>query len=304
MEKMYYVFAINMARLFSSFKYDLLGKIKFSRYSYFWRIVHFLIEHKNEIMYLTKDKFKLLELDYVFSIRNININALELYFKEKGRMFFFKRNGKIYVQVKDFTFLLPFPQGIFELIEVFYNECYGNIDISGGTVIDVGAFIGDSSVYFASKGAKEVIAYEPLPFLYKIAKENVVINRLTQKISLRNEAIGDRTGKIKIYENLNWLGKSSIFKRSPKLYEVTVVPLHEVIFSLGYIDLLKMDCEGCEYISMKNAFKKEALVNVKNIIIETHGNSSSILNILRKASFKIKEIKGSGYNQIIYAIKD
>ena len=92
------------------------------------------------------------------------------------------------------------------------------------------------------------------------------------------------------------------FPKSVRPHKVDVIPLSEVIFNSGpVVDLLKIDCEGCEYVSLKDAFKKEALKNVNNIIVETHGNSYRILSMLQEASFEVKKIIGSGYNQIIYA---
>ena len=41
---------------------------------------------------------------------------------------------------------------------------------------DVGANIGDSSIYFALKGAKKVIALEPLPANYEMAVKNIELN--------------------------------------------------------------------------------------------------------------------------------
>ncbi|HDD64256.1 MAG TPA: hypothetical protein ENF53_03775 [Thermoprotei archaeon] len=48
---------------------------------------------------------------------------------------------------------------------VFYKETYRFLDVKDKVVIDVGAWVGDSSVYFALKGAKKVIAMEPHPLL-------------------------------------------------------------------------------------------------------------------------------------------
>jgi len=41
---------------------------------------------------------------------------------------------------------------------------YDWLDVKGKRVLDVGASIGDTAVYFAVKGASEVVAFEPYPF--------------------------------------------------------------------------------------------------------------------------------------------
>lgn len=43
----------------------------------------------------------------------------------------------------------------------------------GRVVIDIGVFIGDSSIYFALRGAKRVIAVEPHSEAYKKTVENI-----------------------------------------------------------------------------------------------------------------------------------
>jgi len=50
-----------------------------------------------------------------------------------------------------------------EIIGTFEDEEYGYVDVKNKSVVDVGAFVGDTSIYFAIKGAKKVIAIEPHP---------------------------------------------------------------------------------------------------------------------------------------------
>jgi hypothetical protein len=66
-------------------------------------------------------------------------------------------------------------RGVGVLGEVFCDEVYGKLagNIQGKSVIDVGAFVGDSAIYFASKGAKEIYAFEPDKTFFDLAFENV-----------------------------------------------------------------------------------------------------------------------------------
>jgi len=41
---------------------------------------------------------------------------------------------------------------------------YDWLDVKGKRVLDVGASIGDTAVYFALRGAREVVAFEPTHF--------------------------------------------------------------------------------------------------------------------------------------------
>ena len=63
-----------------------------------------------------------------------------------------------------------------ELPEVFGQEDYANLNYKDETVVDIGANIGDSSIYFAVMGAKRVIAIEPFPSLTNLSSEIILTN--------------------------------------------------------------------------------------------------------------------------------
>ena len=310
-ENLYWILSGRIAEFLSEFKLNLANNIpkRLLEQTLLFRTIKLLHEYENELIYLRGNWFKIPELDYVFSMRAQELGLFKFYLKEKKRMGFFNRDGRIYVKAQDFIFLLPFPYGIFELAEVFYDNCYACFDVSDGTVVDVGAFIGDTSVFFASKGAKEVIADEPLPRLHKIATTNISINKFDHVIHINNEAIGNRYGEIVIHETV-WPGHSFTVSSVPsaivRSHKVEVTPLSDVIFNSGEVDLLKIDCEGCEHAALKNAYKKKALKNVCHIIVEVHSNSCYILNLLQKAYFNIeKMVESSGENMpvLVYASK-
>jgi len=70
-----------------------------------------------------------------------------------------------------------------------YNE-YDALNVNDHVVIDVGAFIGDSAIYFALKGAKKVIALEPHPGAYAEMLENIRLNNLEDRIIPVNAGLG------------------------------------------------------------------------------------------------------------------
>jgi len=47
------------------------------------------------------------------------------------------------------------------------------LDVKGKVVIDVGAYIGDSAIYFALKGARKVIALESHPGTFAEMLDNI-----------------------------------------------------------------------------------------------------------------------------------
>ncbi|MEM0342518.1 MAG: hypothetical protein QW387_07290, partial [Desulfurococcus sp.] len=43
-------------------------------------------------------------------------------------------------------------------LEIFERGVYSNLNVENRDVVDVGAFVGDTAIYFASRGARRVIA--------------------------------------------------------------------------------------------------------------------------------------------------
>ncbi len=80
---------------------------------------------------------------------------------------------------------LPYTLGV--LYNVFRKRIYKDLEIQGKKVIDLGGYIGDSAIYFASRGASKVYSIEAYPKLANLIKENAKLNRL--KIEVINAAI-------------------------------------------------------------------------------------------------------------------
>jgi FkbM family methyltransferase len=52
-----------------------------------------------------------------------------------------------------------------------YGDWYEDLNVRGRVVVDVGAYIGDSAIYFALRGARKVVAVEPHPGAYEVLLE-------------------------------------------------------------------------------------------------------------------------------------
>ena len=70
---------------------------------------------------------------------------------------------------------------------------YRQFDVKEKRVLDVGASIGDTAVYFALRGAREVVAFEPYPFPYGFALRNVEANGL-RNVRVVNAGISGNDG--------------------------------------------------------------------------------------------------------------
>ena len=72
-----------------------------------------------------------------------------------------------------------------DAILVFSGDAtYKNLPIKNKTILDVGACTGDTAIYFATIGARKIIAVEPFPKNFEIAIKNVKENNLDSAISV------------------------------------------------------------------------------------------------------------------------
>jgi hypothetical protein len=74
---------------------------------------------------------------------------------------------------------------------------------------------------------------------------------------------------------------------------VKAFPLDEVLGSVEYVDLIKIDVEGAEYEVLKGA--KNTLLKTKCVVIELTRNVKEVLEFLMNFGFKIKKTNLPAY---------
>jgi FkbM family methyltransferase len=174
-----------------------------------------------------------------------------------------------------------------EYAEQFVKETYKWLNVKGKEVVDVGAYLGDSAIYFAINEAKHVYAFEPYPFSCKIAIENIKLNNLERKITLLNEAVGQESKIIYVDENYRNTADEDL-KEFRKGKKIKVTTLKEIVKRFGLKNaVLKMDCEGCEYCSILNT-PNEILRNFEQIIIEYHYGYLNLKKKLEEVGFEVR----------------
>jgi FkbM family methyltransferase len=140
------------------------------------------------------------------------------------------------------------------ILKIFNYGEYSQLDVRNKVVIDVGAYVGDSAIYFALKGAKKVIAIEPHPGAYAEMLININLNKLVDRIIPINAGLASRPGKICPQDFV----KNTIGYYKPNMCEegIPIITLAEVLRQYGDNDdmVLKMDCEGCEYDVILNNY--------------------------------------------------
>jgi FkbM family methyltransferase len=113
----------------------------------------------------------------------------------------------------------------------------------GAVIVDVGANIGQHTVYFAKiMKARSVIAIEPNPDFVGVLKENVALNGLTNvDFSHLGTAVGERPGRCRVVVAGN--PQDTIIAHDPE-GELPVAPLDSLIADA--VDLVKIDVDEQE----------------------------------------------------------
>jgi len=176
---------------------------------------------------------------------------------------------------------------------VLYGWYYGGtmslgdycwLEVKGKRVLDVGASIGDTAVYFALRGAREVVAFEPYPFSYQFALRNMEANGLGN-VRVINAGISGRDGTVRVTRGENTSGGVLKPSNEPDAVEVPIYSLDRVLEKYGPFDVMKMDCEGCEYDAILNS---KRIGELRQIQIEYHYGPRRLVEALRDAGFEVE----------------
>jgi FkbM family methyltransferase len=193
------------------------------------------------------------------------------------------------------------------IYQVFDCGEYEPSNAEGRVVVDVGAFVGDSAVYFALRGARKVIAIEPHPSAFVEMLDNIKLNNMEGVIVPVNAGLASRPGKICI-ENVNTSNTFDIYHRPGDCPNaIPAVTLSELIsrFSINVDDaVLKMDCEGCEFDVILNDYDHVRLF--RELILEYHPRfvNKSVDDLLMTLSRDYKcEVRGGKDLGIIRCIR-
>lgn len=157
------------------------------------------------------------------------------------------------------------------------------------TVIDIGANIGDTAIYFAqSQNVIDVYSYEPIPTTYAKAKSNISSSPLRGKIQLFNKAITDRREVVRIDPTLKGSGSTTLdYAKGETGQRIETLPLNDVLKGKKNI-AIKCDCEGSEKVIFDNADLSE----VYAIMLEYHDDSKEkLLKLFKEQGFNTRPYK-------------
>lgn len=162
-------------------------------------------------------------------------------------------------------------------------ERYGAVIQDGWTVVDVGAALGDFTVFAARRAAHgAVFAFEPAPDSVAILQRNLELNKI-RNVTVFPNAVAAKAGTLTLdvsggvpvqYRTAGAQSsglRHDVTQSAGLRLTVQSLALADVLAGLpqGKCDFLKMDCEGAEYDILLN-LDESALSRVRRICLEYH----------------------------------
>jgi FkbM family methyltransferase len=160
------------------------------------------------------------------------------------------------------------------------------VDFKEATALDIGANIGNHSLYF-SDHFKRVVSFEPHPRIFKVLSLNA---ELASNISVYNVGLSDQEGSAVLSGPAVNFGRSTICEtRDANAVDIKLVKL-DTFSEFENVKLLKIDVEGHEYKALSGA-RKIIQEHQPIILFEQHADDfingeSQVLALLRELGYK------------------
>ena len=155
-----------------------------------------------------------------------------------------------------------------DIVSIFKKNEYSFLPLTDKEVLDIGANIGDSSIYFAKMGAKKVIAVEPDRVSYDYAIRNLVANGYSKVVKIILAGCASK-------DIINSDDERQFLTLATLLKKYCICP-----------EILKVDCEGCEYNFILSASCSD-LRKFTHIQIEYHFGYQNLKSKLEECGFEV-----------------
>jgi FkbM family methyltransferase len=180
------------------------------------------------------------------------------------------------------------------LSSCFINDDYRFLPVKGKIVIDIGANVGDSTIYFAINGAQKVIALEPFPIMFTWAQKNVEENNLKNVILLQ-AGCSSNVDTMIIDPEISNVG--AILKETKRGVTVPLTTLENILVNHDIESaVLKMNCEGCEYDVILSS-PQSVIKKFSHILIAFHNGYHDLERRLLESNFTITIIDHPQYKE-------
>jgi len=181
-------------------------------------------------------------------------------------------------------------------LDRFYERCGFAIQ-PGWTVIDVGAGLGDFTLFAAMQKAACVYAFEPFPGSFDLLAQNLELNQV-QNVSIFPQAVGGAGGSLTLDlrggEPLQFQSRAGSVAPAQGQITVESRSLAQVfdLPGLESCDLMKLDCEGAEYEILFSA-PPELFQRIQRLVLEYHEQVTEytrddLVNFLQAQGFEVE----------------
>jgi len=217
-----------------------------------------------------------------------------------------KEKEIVYIPPDEIAFVLDSLDGTIFAETFVYDIHFVDFNLEDKVIIEAGAFVGDTALYYASKDAL-VYSFEPEPNLYRKAIKNIELNpKLSKRIIVRNYAIG-KDGFINFPIGLG--GGGSAFSEGTKNYHrVRSISISSILkeFEINDPFLLHLDIKGSEFEVIKDRaiseFERVRIEYTTSIDEKKVGELKTLIKKLKNYGFKNIRIFKHNYGS--YSIQD
>lgn len=179
--------------------------------------------------------------------------------------------------------------GVYERdeLEVFFAWMKrAGIDFGGATALDIGANIGNHSLYFSDYFA-HVVSFEPNPRTFRVLSINA---DLVGNVTCHNVGLSDRAGEATLSMDPANMGGASIGGAANlQAQTISLVDL-DSLGDLGDVKLVKIDVEGHEYKALSGG-RNLLTAKMPIILFEQHlkefvNGQSPVVSLLREMGYE------------------
>lgn len=169
-----------------------------------------------------------------------------------------------------------------------FGSMFGSAKVEGGVVVDIGAYIGETALFFLSRGARRVHAFEPVAKHYAYLVDNLSLNNVLDRVVAYNKGVWHQPGRLRVPYCGAETGLPDCERGDSVEYiEMDVDTLDSVLGQVyseeNALNLVKMDCEGCEAVLLHAS--EETVKLAEQYLVEVHGRPSPIVERMLRLGY-------------------
>ncbi len=226
---------------------------------------------------------------------------------------------RLRVSFQNLVFFVESKEEFLILKEIFIDLDYHFIDSKDCIIIDIGANVGMTSIFFSQFDfIKKIYAFEPVLDTFEIARKNLKENKFSEKVLLKNFGLGKKEREETFLFSRRAKGNSGIRgklspsyekgtgteKRTVKIKNASSVLTPILAENKKYKIVMKMDCEGAEYEILESLNDAEILSKIDVIMLEWHDYGAlKIEKYLKDNNFIIFSRNLGPISGMIYAVR-